>query len=129
MNPAHAPPPHGVAEDNRDVPPFTDTAECTVRTFYEYVLGALLVDSGESAQVDDALHFLLEGQLIRVSASGDDTPHPVKLTVASPALLAERCWDAGYTVHVEGGGVDETVYVTDPHGRTITLIPSARPND
>lgn len=95
------------------------------RPFYEDVLGGIEVNPVDRDRSDGALYFLLEGQLIQVRAPVDHTDYRLELSVASPIALAERCWDAGYTVSVEGAGVDETVCVTDPLGRTIALLPRA----
>jgi hypothetical protein len=102
---------------------FTDAADCTVRSFYEDILGGVQVSPVGGVQADDALHFILEGQLIRLAAPDDDRHQVLELTVASPIALAERCWDAGCTVRIERGGVDGIVYITDPVGRTVALLP------
>ena len=61
--------------------------------------------------------------VLRVSLADREIDAP-KLQVDSPAALAERCWDAGYTVRVRGHGSDDLI-VLDPFGRELVLTPRA----
>lgn len=69
------------------------------------------------------LSFIVEGTRIDVNTSFARESAPVRLSVADPQELAERCWDAGYSVQVghetaEGAPVS----VIDPFGRRIELV-------
>jgi len=90
------------------------------------VLGAIEVRPDGCSRTDDVLRFLIEEQLVEVHASVNDSPKTLELTVASPIDVAERCWDAGYTVALEGEGADARFFVNDPVDRLITLLPSRR---
>ena len=56
-------------------------------------------------------------------ARGQATTTPVAVVVDDPVAIAERCWDAGYTVRVHddpAGAV--SLFLADPFGREIALI-------
>ena len=90
------------------------------RAFYCDVLhGRQVWDSERS----DSLSFIVEGARIDVSTSAAGDSEPVVLSVGNPERLAERCWDAGYSVRVDHDAVgDATVSVIDPFGRRIELV-------
>jgi glyoxalase/bleomycin resistance protein/dioxygenase superfamily protein len=98
------------------------------RAFYCDVLQGQQVWAGDEAREHDAsLSFIVEGTRIDVNAGGasDGEEEPVVLSVPDPGAVAERCWDAGYSVRV--GGDDESateaaVSVIDPFGRRIDLV-------
>ena len=90
------------------------------QAFYCEVLGARQVWDEEHPR---GLSFILEGTRIDVNTTSARKSEPVRLSVADPQELAERCWDAGYSVLVgletkEGA----TVSVIDPFGRRIELV-------
>lgn len=65
--------------------------------------------------------FLVGGA--RIDA-GPGTRAPIALVVDDPEILAERCWDAGFTVCVRDASEgDPSIVVTDPFGRPIELVP------
>jgi len=78
------------------------------------------------SRTDDVLRFLIEERIVEVHATRNEGPETLELTVASPIDVAERCWDAGYTVALEGEGADARFFVNDPVDRLITLLPSRR---
>jgi hypothetical protein len=65
--------------------------------------------------------FLIGG--VRIDA-GPGTRAPIALVVDDPELIAERCWNAGFTVCVRDNHAGDTaIVVTDPFGRQIELVP------
>jgi hypothetical protein len=50
----------------------------------------------------------------------------IALAVHDPDETAERCWDAGFSVHVHEGST-ATLSVIDPFGRRIELVPVEQP--
>ena len=49
----------------------------------------------------------------------------VTLVVDDALAFAERCWDAGFEVHVRDGANETTIVVIDPFGRELELISRA----
>ena len=96
---------------------------CTLLSFYADVLGGDEVSLAVRDGADDAHHFMFEDQLVEVRPSRDDGGDALQLAVTSPLDIAERCWDAGCTVALEGEGLSAVLYVTDPLGRLIRLVP------
>jgi catechol 2,3-dioxygenase-like lactoylglutathione lyase family enzyme len=93
------------------------------RSFYGDVLGGRQVWS--TGRPDGSLWFLVGETLVEVSAGSDGggEPAPIVLEVDAPEELAERCWDAGFTVRVHDYMTDrEAVSVVDPSGRRIDLV-------
>ena len=93
------------------------------RAFYCDVLQGRQVwtDAPESGA---NMAFIVEGTRIDVDTNSPVEGAPVVLAVCSPTAVAERCWDAGYSVHVADvatGGA--AVSVIDPFGRRIDLVP------
>ncbi|HTJ22965.1 MAG TPA: hypothetical protein VL383_11255 [Gemmatimonadaceae bacterium] len=68
------------------------------------------------------LSFIVQGARIDVSTSAAVDREPVVLPVDNPDVLAERCWDAGYSVRVEHDATRTTLSVIDPFGRQIDLV-------
>jgi len=91
------------------------------RAFYCDVLQGQQVWE-EETQRDASLSFIVEGTRIDVSASAAGDGRPIVLSVADPGALAERCWDAGYSVRVDDETAGEAVSVIDPFGRRIDLV-------
>jgi hypothetical protein len=90
------------------------------REFYCDVLQGQQVWGGDEAgERDAALSFIVEGTRIDVGASATAAEEPVVLPVLDPGAVAERCWDAGYSVRV---GDEAAVSVIDPFGRRIDLV-------
>ena len=90
------------------------------RAFYCDVLRGRQVWDSERA---GGLAFIVEGVRIDVSASAAGDSEPVVLSVDNPDALAERCWDAGYSVRVHHDATGVTMSVIDPFGRRIELVP------
>ena len=92
------------------------------RAFYCDVLQGRQVWD-ERHEGDSSLSFIVEGTRIDVSTSAAGDRKPVALTVLDPGALAERCWDAGYSVRVGDDPIEEAaVSVIDPFGRRIDLV-------
>ena len=96
------------------------TSTRAAQAFYCDVLGARQVWDEERPR---SLSFIVEGTRIDVTTTAARKSEPVRLSVADPQQLAERCWDAGYSVLVgletaEGAPVS----VIDPFGRRIELV-------
>jgi hypothetical protein len=89
------------------------------RVFYCDVLQGRQVWDSERA---GGLSFIVEGTRIDVSTSAAGDREPVVLSVDNPDALAERCWDAGYSVRVEHDATRTTLSVIDPFGRQIDLV-------
>ncbi len=90
------------------------------REFYADVLQGTQVWDSERA---GTLAFIVAGTRIDVSTSTAADREPVVLAVGDPDALAERCWDAGYSVQVSNEATgDGTVSVIDPFGRRIDLV-------
>jgi hypothetical protein len=90
------------------------------RAFYGDVLQGQEVWDAERA---GNLSFVVEGTRIDVSPSPSLDVEPVVLSVSDPHALAERCWDAGFSVRVARDPSEfPTVSVIDPFGRRIELV-------
>ena len=73
-----------------------------------------------------SLWFLIAGQVVEVGCDRGAAAAPVALHVDDPDLMAQRCWDAGFTVRVRQDATGRApVSVYDPFGRRIDLVPSA----
>ena len=70
------------------------------------------------------LSFLVAGALIEVGGAALGRGAPVVLDVDDPDELAQRCWDAGFTVRMHQDPTGRApVSVFDPFGRRIDLAP------
>jgi catechol 2,3-dioxygenase-like lactoylglutathione lyase family enzyme len=92
------------------------------RRFYCELLGGRQVWPKERYDVPDALWFLVGATLVEVGTGRRDPAEPLEVPVDSPLDLAERCWDAGYSVRPHADDRDGRISVTDPFGRSITLV-------
>jgi hypothetical protein len=73
------------------------------------------------------LWFLVAGALIEVGGAAVGCSAPVILDVDDPDELAQRCWDAGFTVRMHQDPTGRApVSVFDPFDRRIDLAPRAR---
>lgn len=88
------------------------------RTFYEGVLGGRQVWPTGPRAATRKLWFLVGHTLVQVSLA--PAADALELSVDSPAAIAERCWDAGYTVRLRADGTDDFI-VIDPFGREVVL--------
>ncbi|HET9984552.1 MAG TPA: hypothetical protein VFQ38_13230 [Longimicrobiales bacterium] len=71
-----------------------------------------------------ALCFEVGDALVAVRPDDRDVLTPVVLVVDDPVELAERCWDAGFTVQVgEPASGRVTVALTDPFGQRLVAVP------
>jgi len=103
--------------------PRAPSAAEMVRTFYEDVLGGRQVWPSERADTAARPWFLVGSTLLQASADGDE-PTPIVLAVDVPEAVAERCWDAGFLVHVWDDAAGRTrLSVVDPFDRRIELMP------
>ena len=65
-----------------------------------------------------------QARRVDVLTSATTESEPIVLPVNDPGALAERCWDAGFSVRVGNDETDDaTVSVIDPFGRCIELVP------
>jgi catechol 2,3-dioxygenase-like lactoylglutathione lyase family enzyme len=72
------------------------------------------------------LWFRIDDVLVE-TGPGTDGGGPVLVHVDDPLAVAERCWDAGFTVRfLDPPFGDAIVSVTDPFGRQVNLVPAAR---
>ena len=93
--------------------------ERAARSFYEGVLGGRQVWLTGPRAAPRKLWFLVGHTLIQVSPAA--AAAVLELSVDSPAAIAERCWDAGYTVRFRADDTPDFI-VIDPFGREIVLI-------
>jgi hypothetical protein len=74
----------------------------------------------------DALLSLIAGRVVKINPLAGPSSAPIILEVDDPDTVAQRCWDAGFTVRVQQ---DETgrapLSVIDPLGRRVDLVPQA----
>ena len=99
--------------------------EAAARSFYEEILGGRQVWPTDRGERRGVLWFLVEQQLVEVCPERRTLREPLQLLVAAHNEIAERCWDAGYTVRLGGIQEDEILHVVDPFGRSIALIRQA----
>lgn len=91
------------------------------RSFYMDVLDGRQVWPDRRVGAAPSLWFLVGTTLLQVT---DTDALPVVLEVDEPEEVAERCWDAGFAVHVRDEADGSCVLsVTDPFGRRIELAP------
>ena len=97
------------------------------RSFYCDVLRGRQVWPSERT-ADRTLWFQIGNDLVVVRRDDDGIVIPVRLVVEDPTAMAERCWDAGFVVHVRDAARGRVTFVvTDPFGRRIVLVPSGAP--
>lgn len=96
--------------------------EHAARAFYEGVLGGRQVWPTGPRAAARKLWFLVGTTLVPVSLA--PAADVVELCVESPAAIAERCWDAGYSVRLRSDDSDDFI-VIDPLGRQIALTTRA----
>ena len=92
------------------------------RWFYCDLLGGRPVWPKEPPGAPGTLWFLVGETLVEVSQNRRRAAGPLEVAVDAPLDLAERCWDAGYSVRPHADDREERVSVIDPFGRTITLV-------
>ena len=94
-------------------------------TFYTGLLRGRPVH--QASRTDGArLRFRVDDVLVETGPGLKDGA-PVLLPVDDPLAVAERCWDAGFTVRLLDPPFGHaTVSVTDPFGRQVNLVPAAR---
>ena len=98
------------------------------RRFYRGVLGGRQVWPTDRRRGVRNLYFLVGETVIEVDPAPRVAPALVELEVDSPNDIAERCWNAGYTVRLRDADADESssaFLLTDPFGRSIMLTPRA----
>lgn len=94
------------------------------RAFYCDALRGRQVWDTERSRDSAMLCFIVSGQRVDVSTAPPVDSAPLILSVGNPQRFAERCWDAGFSVHVDNDSSGSTmVSVIDPFGRRIDLVP------
>ena len=94
-------------------------------TFYTDLLRGRLVHHARRRTDGAHLWFRVDDVLVQ-TGPGADGGAPVLLHVDDPLALAERCWDAGFTVRLLDPPFGHaTVSVMDPFGRQLSLAPAA----
>jgi hypothetical protein len=94
------------------------------RGFYCDALRGRQVWDTERSSHSGMLSFIVSGQRVDVSPNTPVDDTPLILSVGNPQRLAERCWDAGFSVHVDNDTAGSpAVAVIDPFGRRIDLVP------
>ena len=91
------------------------------RAFYCDALGGRQISRVTDGSAGESLWFVIAGTLIQIDPDGPFPGPPISLAVDHPHDLAERCWDAGFSVSVGDAGTDAPVFVFDPFGRRIEL--------
>jgi hypothetical protein len=105
-------------DDARLAAPDSGDQEQAAREFYEGALGGRQVWPTGPRAAARKLWFLVGSTLIRVNLMR--SAEVVEACVDSPAGIAERCWDAGYSVRLRADDSDDFI-VIDPFGRQIML--------
>jgi hypothetical protein len=99
-----------------------DSRLSAAQSFYRDILGGRQLSPTERDSGAESLWFFVAGRLVEVCPAQDSTAEPLELSVESPAAIAERCWDSGYTVRVPADDSTGSMIVVDPFGRSITLL-------
>jgi len=93
--------------------------------FYTGPLGGRRVHQSGRRTDGVRLWFRIDDVLIETGPSFHGGP-PVLLHVDDPLAVAERCWDAGFTVRLLDPPFGRaTISVMDPFGRQLTLVRAA----
>jgi|GEM_PF-2216384 len=101
-----------------------DAIAVAARSFYTDVLHGQQVWPDRRPGTAPSLWFLVGTTLLEVT---DTNAPPVILEVDKPEEIAERCWDAGFPVHIRDEAHGTSILsVTDPFGRRIELAPGVR---
>ena len=111
-------------EVDRDREPavLTEHGLAAARVFYMDLLQGTLVCAARRHTDHARLWFRVYDGLIE-TGPGIHEEDPVLLHVDDPLGVAERCWDAGFSVRLlERPFGDATIAVTDPFGRQIELV-------
>lgn len=99
------------------------TDQLSAQSFYRDLLGGRQLWPTERDSPGDSLWFFVGPTLVEVSPTRAGMLETLELAVDSPASVAERCWDSGYTVRLPAQGAPGEVIVVDPFGRPIALVP------
>lgn len=92
------------------------------RAFYCNALRGRQVWPTEDVDGGGSLWFLVGLTLVEVGPNVRLTETPTVLEVDDPTAVAERCWDAGFSVRVRRDGAGETALsLVDPFGRRVDL--------
>jgi catechol 2,3-dioxygenase-like lactoylglutathione lyase family enzyme len=94
--------------------------------FYIDLLGGREVWPTERKNRRGSRWFLVEETLIELRSAAFGGNDSVELAVDSPEDLAERAWDAGYSVEVHEDDAGVTLTLVDPTGRRIRLLQRPR---
>jgi len=96
------------------------------RAFYRGALrGRQVWPTTGGAEARGSLWFLVGATLVEASPEPRVAATPLVLEVDEPWELAERCWDAGFTVVVDDADANRpSLSVVDPFGRRVELVPS-----
>jgi catechol 2,3-dioxygenase-like lactoylglutathione lyase family enzyme len=96
------------------------------RAFYCDALRGRQVGLAPRRSTVGSLWFLVAGTIVEVRTDRGSAAAPIALDVDDPDLLAQRCWDAGFTVRVRQDEAGRApVSVIDPFGRRVDLAPRA----
>jgi len=95
----------------------------SAQSFYRDMLGGRQTWPTERDSPGESLWFAIGPTLLEVIPTRAGRLEMLVLAVDSPASIAERCWDSGYTVRLPADGEPGEVIVIDPFGRPISLIP------
>jgi catechol 2,3-dioxygenase-like lactoylglutathione lyase family enzyme len=105
----------------------SDEEAIAARTFYCDVLGGRQVWRVERADGEEGLFFIVNHALIETGPAFRDTRFRLPVDSRESTRLAERCWDAGFSVHVHEHHAGKLpLTLVDPFGRCIDLVPDLR---
>jgi catechol 2,3-dioxygenase-like lactoylglutathione lyase family enzyme len=100
------------------------SAASAARAFYRDALKGQQVWPAGRMGGRGTLWFRVAGALIEVVGAAVSPNAPVMLDVDDPNELAQRCWDAGFTVRMHQDATGRApLSVFDPFGRRIDLAP------
>lgn len=105
-----------------DIVAANETAVAAARAFYCDVLRGRHIRRARLDDDSDLLFFCIGDELITTGPAA--TKDRIALVVADAIAIAERCWDAGFTVHVRESAGVTTIAVIDPFELELELISS-----
>ena len=100
------------------------TERTIVEAFYRDALGGREVWHARRGRFVKTSKFSIGRSIVDVPPDLGPNAAPIRVVVDDPDELAQRCWDAGFSVLVnEDATGGAPVSVIDPFGRRVDLVP------